>query len=300
MQIVLFMIFFGWMGYLFVQRRMMLAKELGRFSDAPADFFSELAEQFNVLLSILGSQNNKKKKNNSYLTAKSQQDMDKKLHAAGIESASDRGRFVLLRILSSILGPAFGVLTYTVIPAYYATLITLTTSAVGILVPMMWLKVRITMRTEAIQRELPLLLDLVMLGTSAGWDVAASLERVVDTLSVEFPDHPLIGEFKKARWLTVSGYTWEEALDRIGKKLNNDSVKRATIALSQAMKQGGDRSKQLQGIAEDAQRTYYADVDKRLAKLPVKVLGITFVLMLAYFMLLMAPAVVALKNIVVH
>lgn len=68
------------------------------------------------------------------------------------------------------------------------------------------------------------------------------------------------------------------------------------MALGQAIRQGGDRSKQLEGIAEDAQRVYYGELDKRLAALPVKALLATMMLMMAYFIILLAPAVVQIKN----
>jgi hypothetical protein len=123
---------------------------------------------------------------------------------------------------------------------------------------------------------------------------------VIDSLYSEFPKHPLIRELKRARWLAASGYTWEEALKRAGNKLNNDTVKRTTMALGQAIRQGGDRSKQLEGIAEDAQRVYYGELDKRLAALPVKALLATMMLMIAYFVILLAPAVVQIKTSIEH
>jgi pilus assembly protein TadC len=223
--------------------------------------------------------------------------MSKKLQAAGLESPVEQGRFFLIRTVCAILGPGLGLTGYHYLPTYYATLLMITCSAIGLVTPILWLKGKTSGRNEDIQRELPLVLDLTNLGTSAGWDVAASLERVIDVLYKEFPNHPLLKEFKRARWLTASGYTWEEALDRVSKRLVLDSVRRSTLALGQAMKQGGDRTSQLEGIAEDAQRNYYAELDKRLATLPVKVLLITMGLMIAYFIIILAPAAVQIKRI---
>ena len=122
------------------------------------------------------------------------------------------------------------------------------------------------------------------------------MDRVIDALSMEFPRHPLVKELKRARWLAASGYTWEEALQKVSEKLGDDTVKRTTLALGQAIRQGGDRTSQLEGIAQDAHRMYYAELDKRLASLQIKGLLVTMVLFLAYILILMAPAAVQIKN----
>jgi pilus assembly protein TadC len=193
--------------------------------------------------------------------------------------------------------PLTGFLGFFWLPAYYATLWLLLITAIGLLVPLLWLRSKELERLEDIHRELPLLLDLTNLGTSAGWDVVASLEKVIDGLFVEFPNHPLIREMKKGRWLTASGYTWKEALEKISARVDDESVTRTMTALGQAIAQGGSRSKQLESIAQDTQRSYYAQLDKRLAGLPVKVVLVTVVLMLAYFVILLAPALLQVGGI---
>lgn len=285
-----------WGASLLFERKLYLARELGRFSKEPQDVYSQLAEQYRLILAGLGSRS-EKKQTVSYQAAQAEKEMTKKLREAGLESPVEQGRFVLIRATCSIGCPVIGMMMYLYLPAYYATIFTLMLTAVGLLVPMFWLNSRAGSRLEDIQRELPLVLDLTNLGTSAGWDTAASLERVIDALSKEFPDHPLLKELRRARWLTASGYTWDEALERVAKRLSSDSVRRCTLALSQAMRQGGDRTSQLEGIAEDAQRSYYAALDKRLAKLPVKVLLVTLGLMVAFFLIILSPAAVQVKRI---
>ena len=285
-----------WLSVTFFSRKLIVSRELGRFSNAPQDIYTQLAQQYRLILQALGSRQGKKQ-TVSYQAAKAEREMSKKLQAAGLESPVEQGRFFLIRTVSAIGGPGLGLIGYNYLPTYYATILMLTCSAIGLVTPILWLKSKTSGRNEEIQRELPLVLDLTNLGTSAGWDVAASLERVIDVLHKEFPDHPLLKEFKRARWLTASGYTWEEALDRVSKRLVLDSVRRSTLALGQAMKQGGDRTSQLEGIAEDAQRNYYSELDKRLATLPVKVLLITMGLLVAYFIIILAPAAVQIKRI---
>jgi pilus assembly protein TadC len=101
---------------------------------------------------------------------------------------------------------------------------------------------------------------------------------------------------RRARHLTASGYTWDEALSTVSQRLGNENVRRTALALGQAIKQGGNRTSQLDGIAMDAQRLYYTDLDKRLAALPVKAILVTMVLMIAYFLILMAPAAVQITQ----
>ena len=288
--------FMTWYVWVFLRMFAANTRELGRFTNHQGDLVNILRMRFVALAEAVGARK-ANKSTMGYMAAKSDREMSKKLQQAGLESAVERGRFFLMKTITTIAGPVTGSLAYLVMRPYYATIIMLFASSAGILMPMLYLKMKIQLRNEDIQRELPLLLDLTNLGTSAGWDVGNSLERVVDALYVEFPGHPLMREMKRARWLTASGYTWEEALERMASKLDSDSVTRSTHALVQAMRQGGDRTSQLEGIAEDAQRQYQTDLDKRLASLPVKVLLITLMLMVAYFIMLLSPAAVQVKNI---
>jgi pilus assembly protein TadC len=219
------------------------------------------------------------------------------LARAGLESALARGRYVLARNLCWLVFPISGLAGYFWLPAYYATLWTLMIGSAGILMPLLWLRAKTRDRVEEIHRELPLLLDLTNLGTSAGWDVVASLEKVIDGLYAEFPDHPLVREMKKGRWLTASGYTWNEALEKISERIGDETVTRTMTALGQAITQGGSRSRQLESIALDTQRGYYHRIEHRLASLPLKVVLVSVVLMISYFVILLAPALVQMSAV---
>lgn len=223
-------------------------------------------------------------------------EVKRKLKEAGLETLSDQGRFVLIRIACYSLWPVITIFAWINFRTYYANVTTIFSLALLVLIPELWLSRKTHNRKEQIRRELPLVIDLTNLATSAGWDVSSALEKVIDSLSVEFPNHPLIKELRKARWLATSGYTWEEALDRVAKKLDDDTVSRVSEALALALDKGGDRSLQLSGIAQDAQRTYYAAIDKRFAAIPVKALIITVVLFLTYFCILLAPAMVNVQG----
>ncbi|MBX7136523.1 MAG: type II secretion system F family protein [Oligoflexia bacterium] len=279
-------------------QRQTTKREYARFKGHDLTFLGEISQQLNTAAASLGQSSAVDTRTVGALARPEQKRRNQLMEDAGLETPEARGKFLLFRIVSAIAGPALGLSCYTVLIPYYATLATLVCTALGIALPLLWLKRHAIERREDIQRELPLVLDLTNLGTSAGWDISASLERVIDALFLEFPHHPLIKELKKARWLIPSGYTWEEALTRVADKLGDDSVRRSTLALAQAIKQGGDRSKQLEGIAMDAQRIYYGSIDRRLAGLPVKALLLTMMLMIAYFIILMAPAAVQIKNIV--
>lgn len=293
--IVLALALSGWMAWLFIDNQLVLQRERDRLRAEPRGFLGGLSHRINRALTVMGSGADEQGVAKLELSKRARE-MTRKLQDAGLESAAEQGQYYLLRTISYVAGPALGSMAYLYMIPYYATLTFLFSTAIGIVIPMAWLHVKSSTRSEEIQRELPLLIDLTNLGTSAGWDVPAALERVVDKLANDFPRHPLIREFKKARWLAVSGYTWQEALARIGERLNNDSVRRCVLALAQAIKQGGDRTVQMEGIAEDAHRVYYGEVDRRLAGLPVKAVLLTMMLLVGYFMIIMAPAAVQLGN----
>lgn len=285
----------SWAGVYILDKQHVQQKELGRFRDSTRSeslsakkrldrWFEMLGRRFGVAVDYRSK------------ASKGDDDMAAKLRAAGLETISDRGKYAAIRLVSYGSWPVISLYGWMTFRPYYATVTMLFSFAFVVIMPHLWLSRRTIHRLEEIQRELPLVIDLTNLATSAGWDLSAALEKVVDSLAPEFPNHPLIKELKKARILVESGYTWGEALARVSRKLSDDTVTRVTHALVQAMEQGGDRSAQLGGIAADAQRTYYAALDKRLASIPVKALLVTVALFLTYFAILLAPALVGVTG----
>ncbi|MCB9029534.1 MAG: type II secretion system F family protein [Deltaproteobacteria bacterium] len=268
-------------------------KEIGRF-DRGDSLSSIFVKAIHRLVSFIGGSRKLSDAENE--ERQIQLEIERTLREAGIETAFERGGFLLFRSACYLAGPLIGLFCYVHMTTYYATVFTILFTGVGFVTPYFWLKGKAKSRDEEIQRELPLLIDLTNLGVSAGWDISIALESAIDSLGEKFPGHPLFREFRGARLLAASGYTWDEALRRVGNNLENDAVRRCTLALSQALRQGGDRSSQLDGIAQDAQRNYYAELDKRLAALPVRAILVTMVLMLSYMMIVLSPAVVSVKN----
>ena len=282
-----------------ISQRRESSREMSRFRGEEVDLFKEISGSLNAAAASIAEKKGGKHSLSQHLKH-NKEGLARQLKEAGLETAELQGKYMLVRIGMGVVCPAVGAAVgFTYMIPYYATLFTIFMTAAGLGAPILWLKSRTQSRSEDIQRELPLVLDLTNLGTSAGWDVSSALERVIDALYPEFPNHPLIRELKKARWSIPNGYTWEEALKRASDQLNDDTVRRSTLALAQAIRQGGDRTTQLEGIAQDAQRIYYTALDKRLAGMPVKALLVTMMLMVSYFMILMAPAAVQIKDVVV-
>lgn len=286
---------FAWIGWQVVLAQQTHARELGRFGSNNPEDLEGFDKKIDRFFERLGRKFTIRKKSGSASTAKDKE-MAAKLRSAGLESASDHGRYAIVRYSAYLSWPLIAGVAWMHFSTYYATVTSLFSFAFVVLMPHLWLSRRSIGRREEIQRELPLVVDLTNLATSAGWDTSVALEKVIDALSPEFPNHPLIKELKRARWLVGSGYTWGEALDRVSRKIGDETVTRVTSALDQAMDKGGDRSAQLSGIASDAQRSYYAALDKRLASIPVKSLIITMVLFLTYFAILLAPSAVGIAR----
>ena len=288
-----------WLVWMQVNDRVVVSREMGRFDEEHMDLFHRVYERFEELFTFIGTRSQERfRKKSKVRPGQAEVEMTRRLVDAGLESPAELGKFIFLKFCCYLGLPLVGALGFLSLPSYYASVLLVILCIVAVLVPALWLRAKQHRRTEEIQRELPLLIDLTNLGTSAGWDIASALERVVEALDKEFPNHPLFREFKKAKWLAATGFTWQETLNRISMRLRNDAVQRCTAALSQAMSQGGDRTTQLDGIAEDAQRVYYAELDKRLAALPVKAVLITMLLLLAYFIVILAPAGTQIKNVV--
>jgi len=282
------------LGWYALEQVQLKQRELGRFSANSTVVVAEQGKKddlFAVLANLLTKIDSSEK-------VKEKGTEDKKNDSVLLDGASEKGRYVVVRLLCYGIWPFVAIIAWTNFTTYYATVTTIFSAAFALVLPHLWLKKRVLYRQEEIRRELPLFVDLVNLATSAGWDMSAALDKIIEALGTEFPAHPLFRELRRARSLAASGYTWGEALAQVSARLNDATVNRVTVSLTQAMEQGGDRSQQLLGIAEDAQRTYYRTLDKRLAGVPLKALIITMVLFLTYFTILLAPAAVGISDTV--
>lgn len=294
--VLIAVVLLAWFIWMFLDQRLIEIREKKRLrAGTNRGTFGQMQHRFEQFLERIGA----KAKPDAIVNLKQTkklEEMSKKLQRAGLESGAEVGKYHLLKLVCYTVLPVLGALGFLKLGTYFATILFLIVSIVSLFLPELWLRAKRNHRNEEIERELPLLIDLLNLGTSAGWDTGASLEKVIDALAVEYPSHPLIKEFRKARWLATSGYSWFEALERVGDRLESDAVRRATLAISQAIKQGGDRTSQMQGIAEDAQRVYYSELDKRLAALPMHAVVVTVLTLAGYMLIIMAPAVVQLQQ----
>ncbi|MCC6219892.1 MAG: type II secretion system F family protein [Deltaproteobacteria bacterium] len=287
-----------WMCSYFVQGECLTFRELGRFKLSSAEsvgggWGENLEKWFEMLGKAFGKSGSVR--NESVLTL--YEDMEAKMREAGLEKASDHGRFVLIRLGCYLSWPLLVIFACFNFSTYYASVTAIFGFAFVVVMPHLFLSRKIVGRKEDIQRELPLVVDLTNLATSAGWDISVALDKVVEAVALEYPRHPLIKELRKAHWLAQRGYTWSEALEWVAKRLREEeSVSRVMFALIQAMEHGGDMTQALAGIAQDSERSYYAGLDKRLAAVPGKALVITMVLFLCYFAILLAPAATGLRG----
>ncbi|MCB0346454.1 MAG: type II secretion system F family protein [Bdellovibrionales bacterium] len=295
MTYVAIILLFVWISWMVLSKQHAQERELGRFREHEAAETPTLSKQVDAWFESLGRRFSGKE-DEATTVRDAEKEMTVKLRSAGLETISDHGKYAAVRLICYATWPMIVIFAWSKFSTYYATVSTIFSFAFVILLPYLWLSRKTHARTEEIQRELPLVIDLTNLATSAGYDLSSALERVIDALAPEFPKHPLIKELKKARVLANAGYTWAEALGRVSRKIADDTVTRVMLSMVQALEQGGDRTAQLSGIAQDAQRTYSAALDKRLAAIPVKALIITVVLFLTYFAILLAPAAVGVEG----
>jgi Flp pilus assembly protein TadB len=218
--------------------------------------------------------------------------MDLKLRAAGFDSGANKTVLIALRILACVSWLLAVISAWKNMPRHYTLVV-----AICGLIGLVWLHNLYVNRLTAtrrllINRELPLLVNLVNTGISIGWNVPTAIGRVTDALVKEYPFHPLIGELKRACWLTTTGYTWPEALERVERRICEDSVSRTCRAFALSLLKGGDRSGQLEKTAEDAWRNYASAVDRQLMAVPVQAFMVIFLLCLVSLALLIFPGAI--------
>jgi tight adherence protein C len=114
--------------------------------------------------------------------------------------------------------------------------------------PWLIVRARRERRVEAIEQDLPLLLELLATLAEGGLGFDASLARILDT---ERPDRPLAQELRLYRSEQLGGASRVECLRRLARRIAIPSVASVVAALVQAEETGSGLAEVLRPLADD-------------------------------------------------
>jgi Flp pilus assembly protein TadB len=221
-----------------------------------------------------------------------EKEMTDKLTEAGLGGAALRQDSTPIYILCYLSWPVVAALAWAHLGVYSAAAVTVLALVFLVLAPSLWSRHKAAHDEREIEQVLPLFVDLIHSGVISGWDLSTTLEKVINALELECPGNKLVFELRQARWLCANGYTWPDVLKRVSSRIHDESVIVVARSLIQALEQGGDRTKQLTGLAGDVRHSSNSVFERRLALVPIKTLAVAIVLFISCFTTLLAPATV--------
>jgi tight adherence protein C len=165
--------------------------------------------------------------------------------------------------------------------------------AIGWMLPVTYLSRRGRHRTEQIERELPELIDLLVVTLEAGLSFLASLHMAAGRLR-----GPLGEELRLALHEQRLGLTANDALNGILRRAETPALRTFVRSVIQGEQLGVSTGQIMRNLAIEMRKVRRAKAEERAQKAPVKILfPLIFLIFPAMFIVLLGPAVYQLSKI---
>jgi tight adherence protein C len=145
---------------------------------------------------------------------------------------------------------------------------------------------RLARRTvAAADREIPVLLDLLAVATSAGLPPQLAFRRAVDAAT-----GPLAEELRSVINASDLGGRWRDELNRVGERLDLPDLRRLLGSLARTDAVGSSLSEEVAHLASDVREVRRAAAAQRARTAPVKMLfPLVFLVLPAFLLLTVVP-----------
>lgn len=194
----------------------------------------------------------------------------RKLQEAGLQYAITPAEFLVTRFTCVLSVLILGTLALLFIKPFELRLLY---ALIGLLVlawfyPVIWLRDVSKRRKQAIDKDFPFFLDVVVLTMKAGLAFPAAIEQSTSRL----PDGPVRQEFFRLIREVRTGSSRSEALQQLAKRVRLASVSNFVAVVAQADESGGSLTKALQEQARQRRRERFQRAEKLANQAPVKLL----------------------------
>jgi tight adherence protein C len=174
--------------------------------------------------------------------------------------------------------------------------ILLVAAYLGIQLPYIMLKNKISKRQLSIRRAFPDALDLLLICVESGMSIEAGFKRVAEEIGTQ--SVPLAEEFT----LTTAELSYlperRQAYDNLAKRTDLEGVKSVCVALQQAERYGTPLGQTLRTLAQENRDMRMSEAEKKAAGLPPK-LTVPMILFFlpVLFVVILGPAVIKLMKL---
>ncbi len=218
----------------------------------------------------------------------------RRLVLAGLSGRFGPEEYVAGQVIGAAAGVLLGLLAGLVLDWSGARIVAAIVGGglLGLFAPALYVKQHRDVRVEAIEKELPDVLDVLAISVEAGVGLEGAIQAVVDRF-----DSPLAREFGHMLSEMELGLSRREALQNLRSRTDIPDLNGFVLALLQADALGMPMTRVLQTQAEEMRRRRRGKVREAAAKLPVKILFplILFILP-ALFIVILGPAVISITE----
>jgi tight adherence protein C len=199
---------------------------------------------------------------------------------------------VSLSVMSTGFGLAWGI-TYSQM-THSGYLFALIASCVGALGPYLQLQSHAHKRVRKIQRTLPSVVDLMVLGLGAGLDFTAAVRQVIEHAGRA--DEPLVEELRLLLQELKLGRTRRQALSQFAERAPCESVRDLVASVTQSESQGTPLAAVLAAQAVSSRQRRSVDAEETASKAGTSLVLPLGLLFLATLLLIVSPMVLSLAK----
>ena len=224
----------------------------------------------------------------------SEAELRQKLVSAGMYDTTPRKLLGYQVIVSVFLA----LLTLWLVPlmggnGIFAVLFAIGAGAFGWFAPIAVVDRRRRFRFEEMNRQMPDMIDLLIVTVEAGLGILASMRVAGETLK-----DPLGQELRLTLQEQRMGLSVGEAIESLGRRADCENMRIFVRALTQGEKLGVSIGTTMRNLALEMRKRRKASAEERAQKMPIKMLfPLLFFIFPAIFIVLLVPAFIQIANI---
>lgn len=219
-------------------------------------------------------------------------DIQHRLDKSGQASTLSFERYLGIKVLVMIVTAGIGVVVGAWAGSVSIWMMPILFTVAGWMLPDFQLDGMARARTEAIEIQLPDVLDQLTISIEAGLGYEAALSRLVAT-----SDGPIIEEFRRVLQDIRLGLPRDGALQALADRSESKDLRNFASALAQSTRHGLPITSVLRAQASEAREKRRYRAEEKAMKIPVKVLGPLILCILpTLFIILMGPAAIRISD----
>jgi tight adherence protein C len=224
--------------------------------------------------------------------------LDKRFAQAGISSPDAPAYYMFFQRIGALVLLLLALLVYSSANAdnkLMMTLISLILVVIALFGPKLYLQNTIDKRKKVLLRSFPDTLDLLLICVESGLALDAALTRVCNELGSAYPE--MTAELNRTRLELALLNNRVQALQNLGERTDMTAFRSLISALIQSERFGTSLTDTLRVLSEEFRLERLSIAEAKAARLPVLMtVPLIFLLMPAFFLIVLGPAIVKIKS----